>query len=252
MDYTARDALEAGFSEVVLVVREDVQDELLEHIASYWPRELTVTPVIQGPIAGTAQAVASAEDAIDGSFGVANADDLYGSTALQRLASDVQELGPDSHVIVGYRLRDTVLTDAPVTRGICVVADGCLVELQEETVQRQPGGGFTGRSIRASANEPAHELSGEEVVSMNLWGFSEGIFDDLDRALRRFEPSAVAHTAEKPPELLLPDVAGGTVSAGLARMRVVETSGRCIGITHPDDLPLVRVIVADLEQPRLS
>ena len=60
------------------------------------------------------------------------------------------------------------------------------------------------------------------------------------------------HTAEKPPELLLPDVAAGTVNAGLARMRVVETSGRCIGITHPDDLPLVRVIVADLEQGRLS
>jgi hypothetical protein len=252
MDYTARDALEAGFSEVVLVVREDVQEELLDHISSYWPPELTVTPVIQGPIAGTAQAVASAEAAIEGSFGVANADDLYGSIALQRLADEVQELGPDTHLIMGYRLRETVLTDAPVTRGVCVVDDGYLVELQELTVQRRPGGGFTGRSVRPGAAEAPRELSGDEVVSMNLWGLSEGIFDDLDRALRQFDPSGVPHSPERPPELLLPDVAGRTVNAGLARMRVVETSGRCIGITHPDDLPLVRVMVADLEQARGS
>src|SRR5580658_838988 len=103
MDYTARDAHRAGFSEVVLVVREDVQDELLAHIESFWPRELVVTPVIQGPIAGTAQAVASVTSAIDGSFGVVNADDLYGSHALRLLANEVMDLGPDIHVIVGYR-----------------------------------------------------------------------------------------------------------------------------------------------------
>ncbi len=252
MDYTARDALQAGFSEVVLVVREDVRDELLDHIAAYWPRDLEVTPVNQGPIAGTAQAVASAESAIDGSFGVANADDLYGAGALGRLAGEVDELGPDTHVIVGYRLRETVLTDAPVTRGICIVEDGFLVEVREETVKRQPDGSFVGRPIRAAEADPSHDLSGEEVVSMNLWGFSEGIFDDLDRALRRFDPTTVPQAAGRPPELLLPDVAARVVNAGLARMRVVEAAGRCIGITHPDDLPLVRVIVADLEQARIS
>lgn len=252
MDYTARDALRAGFSEVVLVVREDVKEELLDHIGSYWPRELKVTPVIQGPIAGTAQAVASAEPAIDGSFGVANADDLYGAGALQRLAAEVQELGPDTHVIVGYRLRETVITDASLTRGICIVDGGYLVEIQEENVQRSPGGGFSGRHIRAAKTDPPHDLSGEEIVSMNLWGFSEGIFDDLDRALKRFDPTTVPHTDEKPAELLLPDVAAHLVRAGLARMRVVETASRCIGITHPDDLSLVRLIIADLEQARVS
>ncbi|HKH87601.1 MAG TPA: NTP transferase domain-containing protein [Acidimicrobiales bacterium] len=247
MDYTARDAVTAGFDQAVLVVRRDVRDELLDHVAGHWPAELQVTPITQGPIAGTAQAVASTASVVDGSFGVVNADDLYGAAALQMLADEVTSLGPDEHVIVGYRLDQTVLTDATVTRGICLTTeDGFLDVVQEMSVQRQPGGGFLGRPIRATDTDPESELSGEEVVSMNLWGFSMGIFDDLDRALARFDPATAPHAPGKPPEVLLPDVVAHLVSRQLARVRVVETSGRCIGITHPDDLPLVRGIVAEL------
>jgi hypothetical protein len=244
MDYTARDALEAGFDHVVLVVRDDVRDELLEHIAAHWPSELQVTPVTQGPIAGTAQAIASTAAVVEGSFGVANADDLYGPAAMKTLAQEVQVLVPDEHVIIGYPLDQTVLTDAPVTRGVCMTAGGFLDVVEDQTVERSAGGGFAGRSIRAAASEPAVELDGKEVVSMNLWGFSEGIYDDLDRALASFDPTTAPHAEGKPPELLLPDVVARLVASGLARVRVVETTGRCIGLTHPDDLPLVQKIVA--------
>jgi hypothetical protein len=244
MDYTARDALEAGFDHVVLVVRDDVRDELLEHIAAYWPPEIHVTAVTQGAIAGTAQAVASTAAAVDSSFGVANADDLYGPAAMKRLAREIELLLPDEHVIVGYPLDQTVLTDAPVTRGVCLTTGGYLEVVQEQTVRRREGGGFTGRPIRAAASEPAAELSGAEVVSMNLWGFSEGIYDDLERALAAFDPGPADNGEGKPPELLLPDVVAKIVVSGLARVRVVETTGRCIGLTHPDDVPLVRRIVA--------
>jgi hypothetical protein len=252
MDYTARDALAAGFDEVVLIVRDEVRAELLDHIATFWPSELRVTAVTQGPIAGTAQAVASAEPLVDGSFGVVNADDLYGEAAMKALAAEVEGLGPDEHVIVGYRLDHTVLTDAPVTRGICITSpDGYLVVVQEQTVERaaagasgSSSGGFTGRPIRAAASEASNDLTGEEVVSMNLWGFSEGIFDDLGRALVNFDPETAPHSEGKPAEVLLPDVVAHLVATELARVKVVQTTGRCIGLTHPDDLPLVREIVA--------
>ena len=246
MDFTARDALAAGFDQVVLVVRKEVRDELLDHIARYWPAEMQVTPITQGPIAGTAQAVASTAPVVDGSFGVVNADDLYGAAAMQMLADQVASLGPDEHVIVGYHLDQTVLTDAPVTRGVCFTTeDGYLDVVQEQSVQRQPGGGFSGRPVR-EATGPGSELSGKEVVSMNLWGFSGGIYDDLDRALAKFDPATAPHAEGKPPELLLPDVVAQLAARQLARVRVVQTTGRCIGITHPDDLPLVRGIVAEL------
>jgi hypothetical protein len=244
MDYTANDALGAGFDHVVLVVRDDVRDELLEHIAAYWPPEIRVTPVTQGPIAGTAQAVASTAPVVDASFGVVNADDLYGPAAMKTLAQGVEVLVPDEHVIIGYPLDQTVLTDAPVTRGVCVTTNGYLDVVEELTVQRRAGGGFSGRPIRAAASEAAMDLSGDEVVSMNLWGFSEGIYDDLDRALASFDPTTAPRAADKPPEVLLPDVVARLVISGLARVRVVVTTGRCIGLTHPDDLPLVQTIVA--------
>lgn len=248
MDYTARDALTAGFEHIVLVVRDEVRDELLEHIADYWPPEIWVTPVTQGSIAGTAQAVASTAPAVDGSFGVANADDLYGPAAMQILAHQVEDLAPDEHVIVGYRLGQTVLTEAPVTRGVCVTKQGYLDLVQEQVVQRQASGRFTGRPIGAKATgadaEAGADLSGAEVVSMNLWGFSEGIYDDLERALALFDPATAPHAEGKPAELLLPDVVGRLVSSELARVRVVETEGRCIGLTHPDDVRLIQEIVA--------
>ncbi len=245
MDYTARDALTAGFDHVVLIVRDEVRQELLDHIGDHWPHELRVSPVTQGPIAGTAQAVLSAESRLDGSFGVVNADDLYGEEALRMLAAEVEGLGPDEHVIVGYRLDRTVLTDAPVTRGVCITtAEGYLDVVVEQTIERNPAGGFTGRPIHADPSAVAADLSGAEIVSMNLWGFSEGILDDLNRALVRFDPVTAPHAEGKPPELLLPDVVAGLVSTDLVRVKVVETSGTCIGLTHPDDLPLVRRILA--------
>jgi hypothetical protein len=122
--------------------------------------------------------------------------------------------------------------------------DGYLDVVVEQTVQRMPGGGFTGRPILAPETDPATALTGEEVVSMNLWGFSEGIFDDLDRALARFDPETAPHAEGKPAELLLPSVVADLVSKDLARVRVVQTEGRCIGLTHPDDVPLVQGIVA--------
>jgi hypothetical protein len=248
MDYTARDALAAGFDHVALVVRDEVRDELLEHIGKYWPPELRVTPVTQGPIAGTAQAVASTAPEIGGPFGVVNADDLYGPEALANLAGGLDEIGPDEHLIVGYHLKDTVITDAKVTRGVCETdAEGYLDVIRELNVTRRPGTQeFTGRPILAHDDEPAHELSGETLVSMNLWGFSEGIMDDLERALTRFDPDTAPHAEGKPPELLLPDVVTGVVGAGLGRVKILETQGQCIGLTHPDDLPRVREMIAKI------
>lgn len=244
MDYTARDAVEAGFAGAVLVVREDVREELCDHVEKYWPSELEVEVVVQGPIAGTAQAVASAAPVVDESFGVVNADDLYGTDAMLRLARDVTELSGDRHAIVGYQLSRTVLNDAPVTRGVCeTTSDGDLVRIVEQTVSRRPGG-FAGTPIGAPESMPATALSGEEIVSMNLWGFSRSIFAELEGALDRFDPETAPHPPNKPAELLLPAVVASLVENAKASVRVSETDARCIGITHPDDLPLVRQLVA--------
>lgn len=243
MDYTVSDALEAGFEGVVLVVREDVREELLAHAAKFWPSELEVVPVVQGPIAGTAQAVASVRPVVSGPFGVANADDLYGRQAIEVLGQGLAALQRAEHLLVGYRLANTVITEAPVTRGICQVAgDQSLVRVIEHSVTRV-GDSFGGRPV---GSDPSSErpISGDEPVSMNLWGFEESIFEHLEAALEAFDPATAHHEPGKPPEVLLPTVVAGTLERGEATVRVTQVDARCIGITHPDDLPLVRQIVA--------
>jgi hypothetical protein len=246
MDYSVRDALNAGFDGVILIVREEIQSELLDHIGHFWPRELSVEPVIQGAIAGTAQAVESARPFIDGPFGVANADDLYGKQAIETLAEQLRNGAQGEHVLVGYHLKDTVITDETVTRGLCEVgSDGYLSRIVEHKVQRLDDGGFEGAPLQGEGAGQARPLTGEEPVSMNLWGFSEAMLDELDDALDLFDPKAAPHEEGKPPELLLPDVVGVAVATGRARIRVVEAASRCIGLTHPADLPLVRQLIAE-------
>ncbi len=246
MDYTVRDALAAGFAGVILIVREEIQNELLDHIGSFWPANLPVVPVVQGAIAGTAQAVESARPFIDGPFGVANADDLYGAAALVTLADHLHDGTPGDHVLVGYHLRDTVITDSTVTRGLCETGkDDFLTRIVEQRMRRLPDGAFEGSPIAGPDTGRVQRLSGEEQVSMNLWGFAEAILDELDSALDAFDPETAPHDEGKPPELLLPDVVGQVVAEERARIRVVPSNSRCIGLTHPDDLPLVRSLVAE-------
>jgi len=245
MDYTARDALAAGFDGVILIVREEIQDELLSHVRSSWPADLPVVPVVQGPIAGTAQAVESARPFVDGPFGVANADDLYGKQAMATLADQLRKGNPGEHVLVGYHLKDTVITDDTVTRGLCQIeADDYLNRIVERKVRRLGDGTFEGSPIAGGAGSTQH-MSGEEQVSMNLWGFAESILDDLDAALDAFDPETAPHEEGKPPELLLPDVVGRVVAEEQGRFLVVASNSRCIGLTHPDDLPLVRSLLAE-------
>ncbi|MDA8290764.1 MAG: NTP transferase domain-containing protein [Actinomycetota bacterium] len=251
MDYTALAAEACGFTGIVVVVRDEIRDEVAAHVATRWDVGLPVELVCQPPVPGTAQAVLCARALVDGPFAVANADDLYGEAALRLIsehfgfaACDPSGTGDrDRHVLVAYRLERTVITAATVTRGLCEVgADHELDRVAEHRVHRRADGRFDAvplvHVVSADApldGHPMHRiLSGGEPVSMNLWGFHPRLFDELDVAVRAFDPGAGS-----PPELLLPEVVGSLVSTGADEVHVVETDNRCIGITHREDIAIV-------------
>ncbi|MGA8296713.1 MAG: NTP transferase domain-containing protein [Acidimicrobiales bacterium] len=249
MDYTAITALSCGFDEAVLVVRDEIRDEIEAHVKRRWPSALNTAFVIQPPIPGTAQAVAGAREALNGPFAVANADDLYGEAALHvihdhlsREDTDGPEL--DAHVLVGYRLMRTIVTSSPVKRGLCEEDDdGNLKRVVEHKVKLRDDGRFEATPIDLSGpgNHATRLLTGAQRVSMNLWGFHHRVLDALDKALASFHPSDEHH------ELLLVDVVGELVARHADNVKVVPTEARCLGITHQEDLALVRRLVADAE-----
>jgi len=253
MDYTASAAVDCGFDGVVLVVSSEFAKDIEAHVESFWPSSLPVEFACQPPRPGTAQAVLASRELVTGPFGVANADDLYGKGALIELVSHFAPLGrrapsrPDahSHVLVAYKLVRTVLTSGTVTRGLIEVSDeGYLEAIIEHSVRLREDGRFDavplpGHGVPGQPGgiEPKERLllTGEERVSMNLWGFHPRIFDALDEALECGDPVPHGRT-----ELLLPDVVEKVISNGSDAVHVVDTDARCIGLTHREDLPVLQ------------
>jgi hypothetical protein len=231
IDYTAHAAASCGFSGVVLVVREDILDKIRDHVRRTFPRELATEFVCQSGKPGTAQAVLATRSVVDAPFAVANADDYYSDEALTPLFGWGATTAPEGpHVLVAYRLVRTVLTAARVTRGLTEVgADQQLRRIVEHNVQLRDDGQFVAHPLAAT---DAHDeaLTGEERVSMNLWGFHPRVFEHCEVALERSDGRR---------EVLLPEVVGDLVANGLDSVEVVATEARCIGLTHPEDLKIV-------------
>ena len=253
IDYAARDGVAAGFGRLVLIVRGEIVEAVERHVAARWPAELRPEYVRQDlePAAveavaagrakplGTAHALLAAAPVIgDGPFGVANADDLYGPAAFAQLASHLA--GGGGHALVAYRLANTLLGDRPVNRALCQVEAGRLTGVVEGAVQIGDGGyPLTWRPVDAPESE-ARIMTGEEPVSMNLWGFTAGIVPILRDAFTAFECSGAIPAGQ---ELFLPNVVGQHLAAEPGQgldVTLLVSDGRCLGVTHPDDVPLLR------------
>ena len=157
-----------------------------------------------------------------------NADDIYGSAACAQLVAHLRT-DRDINALVGYRLADAVIGTSPVTRGICRVADdGTLLGVDERRqVTPTPEGGF----VAGDGREPA-SLSPDARVSMNLWGFTPAFHKTLQAAMD------AATDASEEAEVLLPEVVADSLAT--SSFTVLPALGRCIGVTHPDDLSLVQ------------
>jgi hypothetical protein len=229
LDLVASDALTGGFSTVVLVLGPSTGPAVRYHVERTWPGAVDVRFAVQPEPRGTVDAVLSAAEFVgDAPYGVCNADDVYGIAGCTLLAEHLRA-GTNANALVGYRLADAVVGFSPVTRGICRVdADGRLLGVDERRqVAALPEGGFASGDGR----EP-RELSGDARVSMNLWGFTPEFHKLLQAAME----AAVDASVEK--EVLLPEVVAQ--SLGTSSFDVLPAEGRCVGVTHPDDLALVQ------------
>jgi hypothetical protein len=229
IDLVASDALAAGFSAIVLVLGPSTGPAIRYHVEHTWPGAVDVRFATQPAPLGTVHAVLSASDHVgDSPYGVGNADDIYGTQACAQLATHLQGSN-DVNALVGYRLADAVVGTSPVTRGVCRVGDdGMLLGVDERRqVTARPDGGFEAGDGR----EPS-TLSADARVSMNLWGFTPAFHKTLQAAMD------AAVDASEEAEVLLPEVVAESLAT--SSFRVLEAQGRCIGVTHPDDLSLVQ------------
>jgi len=229
IDLVASDALAGGFSTIVLVVGPGTGPAIRYHVEHTWPDDVDVRFATQPAPLGTVNAVLCASEHVDGSpYGVGNADDVYGVGGCALLAEHLRA-HDDVNALVGYRLADAVIGFSPVTRGVCRVGpDGMLLGVDE---RRQVTATPDGRFVVGDGREP-EVLSPDDRVSMNLWGFTPAFHALLQGAMD------AAVDASEESEVLLPEVVARSLAS--SSFRVLPAPGRCVGVTHPDDLSLVQ------------
>jgi len=249
LDYGVYDAVRAGFRNVVLVIRREVEELFRRHVAdvigpgvavSYAHQALEPPPAAPGRTKpwGTGHAVLAAAWGIRGPFAVMNADDYYGAGAFRLLFDHLAVAG--DHALVGYTLRETTSTHGGVSRAIAELdAQGYLARLTEVADIAGRGSVYTGRTIPGKTVT----LDGSELVSMNLWGFTNDVLGVLEEQFAAF---LAAPDRAPDAEFLLSTALDEQVRAGRARLRVLPAPDRWLGMTFAADVPAVRDEIASL------
>lgn len=247
IDYSIYDALRAGFGKVVFVIRRDIEEAFRSTIGAHFEQRVPVEYAFQQlddlpagftvPAGrtrpwGTAHAILAARNVVREPFAVINADDFYGAEGYRALAAHLVSGAPDQ-AMVGFVLRNTLSDFGSVARGICdVSADGYLRGVVETTnIERDGNGGRT-----TDAEGRVTRLTGDEIVSMNMWGFAPSVFDNLHSFFLSF---LAARGADQKAECYLPSAVTAAIDSGRVRIRVLASQDAWFGVTYREDRPRV-------------
>ncbi|MDD4819464.1 MAG: NTP transferase domain-containing protein [Flavobacteriales bacterium] len=259
MDYSVYDALKAGFGKVVFVIRHDFADEFKEKVASKYENKIPVELVYQSldnipqgftlntertkPL-GTGHAVWCATESLKGApFAVINADDFYGPSAFKLMAEYLSKMDDNClsrQMMVGYRLTNTLSENGHVSRGVCELnEDHTLKSITERTKIYTNEKG----NVVFIEDDVEYPLTGREVVSMNMMGFSSCALKHFDADLRAF---LAENAAEMKKEFYLPTVLNNLIQRGHSCVDVLPTEEQWYGVTYPEDKASVIASIGEM------
>ena len=263
LDYSVFDAIRAGFGKVVFIIRPDIEAAFKAAIGDKLAGKLQVEYVFQSledlPAGhtlpngrtrpwGTGQAILAARNVVKEPFAVINADDFYGRESFEVIGQQLQATDPDStdFSMVGFYIQNTLSPFGGVARGYCDVHDGTLASVTERfKIERHSDG-----EIHYEEDGKTLTMADNDMVSMNTWGFTPRLFETLERDFTTFLEHAGTSLDS---EYLLPEVIDAMIQAGTARVRVLPSNEKWMGVTYADDKPLVmagiQALVADGRYP---
>ncbi len=260
IDYSVFDAAEAGFSRVVFVLREEIVEDFYHIFANRYKNRLAVDHVVQQladipeGIAvtphrkkpwGTAHAVLTATPLLKEPFAVINGDDYYGKEAFRVMAGFLKQLNPESLEIqsmVGYKLSRTLSDYGSVSRGICQVDSAFYLT---GVVERTHIESKAGQIIFLDENNKENPLTGDEVVSMNFWGFTPALLDPFKELFKSFLNE---QGQELKSEFYIPTAINNLITKGQLQVRVLESTAQWFGVTYQQDKPFVQEILSKMHR----
>lgn len=263
IDYSIYDAKLAGFEKVVFIIKKENEMEFREVIGDRLSKIMEVdyayqdgnnlpegfrVPEGREKPWGTGHAILSCMDSIHGAFAVINADDYYGRSAFQSIYDYLVTNKDDEkyrYAMVGYELSNTVTEHGHVARGVCKVdLKGNLLGIEEKTRIEKHEQGI---EYTVNDGESWEYLKDNTIVSMNMWGFTQSILQELEEEFPRFLQENLKVNPLKC-EYFLPEVVGNLLMQGKAQVTVLESKDRWYGVTYKEDKAAVMDAVENMKK----
>ncbi len=263
IDYSLYDAKRAGFQKAVFIIKEELLDDFQEAVFQRASKYMEIQWVFQKledvpegmevPAGrekpwGTGQATLAAARVLgDTPYAVINADDFYGREAFEKIYQFLKEERREDELhfaMVGYYLKNTVTENGYVSRGVCGTEDGMLKSVTERTHIEKRGDGI---AYTEDGGETWVSLSPDTIVSMNLWGFTGGFSQALERDFVRFFQEDVPKKPLKA-EFYLPFVVNDLLEENKAKVTVLSSADKWYGVTYKEDKETVVNAIHDMTE----
>jgi len=242
IDYSVYDAIKAGFTKIVFIIRDDFESQFKSQITNkyldlidlefayqdinYLPSGFSPPNNREKPW-GTGHAILSAKTYINEPFVVINGDDFYGRESFKTIA-DYYQTEENHFSMVTFRLENTLSIFGGVTRGLCTIIDEKLNTVVETSNLENNNNGVS--------SDNGELLKGDEPVSMNMWGFTPILFDYLEEKFINFLKE---EGSELKSEYLIPSVINDLIQAGDESVHILNSSESWFGVTYKEDKPYV-------------
>ena len=246
IDYSVFDAIKSGFTKIVFIIRKDFKDQFKEKIINKYNNRIKTELVYQdlndlpgsykAPIDrekpwGTGQAINAARTKINEPFVVINGDDFYGLESFQVIANYYLN-GGLGYAMSAFQLDKTLSDFGAVSRGICEVNQNLLSTVIET------------HDIKKIENDISSDrdisLNGNELVSMNMWGFTPSLFSHLNDMFINF---LKLEGQSLKSEFLIPTVVNHLIQSQKERVAVLSTKAKWFGVTYKEDKPSVMAAI---------
>ena len=239
MEFAIYDSIQNNFEQIVVITKKENVSFLEEHLSSRLPKNIKLSVLAQELTDlpdgvtftgerkkpwGTAHAVWTARNVIDGPFVVINADDFYGQAAYKK-AAEFMKSDNKAYALLGYTLKNTLSEHGSVSRGVCEVEGNNLKSVQErlKLVQKED------KVIDEDTNL---EFTGDEQASMNFWICRPSIFDKIESEFRLFlkDENRIANS-----ELYIPLMIQEMLQANEIEVKCIPSGGDWFGVTYASD-----------------
>jgi len=252
IDFSVYDAIRAGYNKVVFIIREDFEKQFKEKISNKYEDKIKVEIVYQDlhdlPNSfscpkdrskpwGTGHAILAARNVISEPFAAINGDDFYGRESF-KIISDHYSSMNSGFAMAAFQLDKTLSDYGSVSRGICEQNLNQLVTVVETHGIKKSSAG----NIECDRDI---SLLGNELVSMNMWGFMPSIFDHLEKMFNEFLDENISDLKS---EFLIPSVVNDLIEKNIEKVQVLKTRSTWFGVTYIEDKPFVKNQIKELIQ----